>query len=84
MTPVNRTLAFSLQLRSPPAVGSEENTGGRWGGAVSGPSPIAGSQPVLLSPSVAVLIYSSLLILCLIQPPFGLYSQIIVLVLFIE
>ena len=45
---------------------------------------LAGSQPVLLSPSVAVLVYSSLLILCLIQRPFGLYSQIIVLVLFIE
>lgn len=54
------------------------------GGPVSGPFPIAGSQAVLLSPIVVVLVYSSLLILCLIQSPFGLYSQIIVLVLFIE
>ena len=37
------------------------------GGPVSGPSPVAGSQSILIFPIVVVLVYSSLLILCLIQ-----------------
>lgn len=39
------------------------------GGPVGGPSPIAGSQSILFSPIVVVFVYSSLSILCLIQPP---------------